>query len=218
MNVQTARSDLDTRVDAMLQRVNRDREQRCEQVRAAADSQAREIIRAARAEARATVRAAVSQERSRFAQGLLRARAVAELEERRRAQSEVKKLLESMWTQIADALEARWRDLAHRRVWVEAALHQAVALLGALPRWRVEHGTDWSPEQRNELEKTVGKRDTLAIEWVHDTEIKGGLRIRADGVCLDATAQGLLANRNDIESAFLAEYLACTGKEPFAHE
>jgi hypothetical protein len=37
-----------------------------------------------------------------------------------------------------------------------------------------------------------------------------GLKIRADSVCVDATVPGLLARRDAIEAAFLAEYLPAT--------
>ena len=38
--------------------------------------------------------------------------------------------------------------------------------------------------------------------------MRAGLRIRATGVCFDATVAGLLAHHDEIESAFLADYLA----------
>jgi vacuolar-type H+-ATPase subunit E/Vma4 len=213
MNDQLPPSTLDAQVEAMLQRVTRSRQERCDQMRAAVDSQAQEILRSGRAEARANVRRAVALERSRIAQGLRQAEASAELEARRRAQSETRRLLECMWTEIADALEARWRDPEHRRAWVEAALQQADLLLGERPSWRIEHGAGWSPEQRSALEKLASKRGARTTEWAYEPELRAGVRIRSEKVCLDATVQGLLAHRADIESAFLAEYLAAADKE-----
>ena len=218
MNDQLPSSALDAQVDALLQRVARDREQRCAEMRAAAEAQAQEILRSGRTEARANVRRAVAQERSRIAQGLRQAEASAELKARGQAQSETRRLLESMWTQIADALEARWRNPEHRRAWVEAAVRQADLLLGARPSWRVEHGAEWPPEERSEVAKFAAKRTAHTIEWTSEPEVKAGLRVRCEGVCLDATAQGLLANRADTESAFLAEYIAAADKELLPHE
>jgi hypothetical protein len=213
MNDQFPASALDAQVEAMLQRVNRTHQQRCDEMRAAADSQAQEILRSSRAEARANVRKAVAQERLRITQGLRQAEASAELEARRRAQSETRRLLECMWTEIADALEARWRDPEHRRAWVEAALRQADLLLNASTSWRIEHGPGWSPEERSALEQSAAKHNACTAEWTYEPELRAGVRIRSDGVCLDATVQGLLAHRADIESAFLAEYLAVADKE-----
>jgi hypothetical protein len=123
-----------------------------------------------------------------------------------------------MWTEIPDALEARWSNAEHRQAWVEAAFRQADLLLGASPSWRVEHGEGWLPEQRNELERFAAKRTAHTIEWTSEPAVKAGVRIRCQGVCLDATAPGLLANRADIESSFLAEYLATADKEQLPHE
>lgn len=213
MNDQFPPSVLDAQVEAMLQRVTRTRQERCDEMRAAADSQAHEILRSGRAEARTNVRRAVALERSRIARGLRQAEASAELEARNRAQSETRRLLEAMWTEIADALEARWRDPEHRRAWVEAALQQAVLLLAERPSLRIEHGAGWSPEERSALEKFVAKRGAHTTEWAYEPELRAGVRIRSERVCLDATVQGLLVQRADIESAFLAEYLAAADQE-----
>jgi hypothetical protein len=218
MNDELPSSALDAQVDALLQRVARDREQRCSQMRAAAEAQAQEILRSGRAEARANVRRAVAKERTRIAQRLRQAEAGAELEARGRAQSETRRLLESMWKGIADALEARWSNPEHRRAWVAAASRQADQLLGASPSWRIEHGEGWLPEQRNEFEKFAATRTTHTIEWKSEPALKAGVKVRCEGVCLDATPSGLLANRADIESGFMAEYLAAADKEHLPHE
>ena len=218
MNDSTPSNALDAQVDALLQRVNSDREQRCKQMLAKAESEVQEILRLGRAEARANVRRAVAQERSRTAQRLRQAEAGAELDARRRAQSETRKLLESMWTEIAEALEARWRNAEHRQAWVTAAMGQADLLLGTIASWNIEHGSGWLAEERGELEKFAAKRGAHTLKWVHDPALGAGLRIRCEGVSLDATTRGLLAHRANIESAFLAEYLALADSEQLPHE
>ena len=45
------------------------------------------------------------------------------------------------------------------------------------------------------------------IEWRHDPALRSGLRVRCAGAVMDATVEGLLARRADIEADFLAEYL-----------
>jgi hypothetical protein len=210
-------SALDAQVDAMLQRVARDREQRCSRLRAAAHSQAHDIVRSGRAEARDNVRKAVGQERSRITVGLRQAEARAELEARRRAQRETETLLQHVWAQIAGILEARWCDPEHRRAWIGAAVLQADVLLSARS-WRIEHGEGWLPQEQRELEGLACKRGARTIEWEPVPEIRAGMRVRCEGVCLDATIKGLLAHRASIESTFLAEYLAAADAGHPAHE
>ncbi|MFZ1100070.1 MAG: hypothetical protein WAN26_11790 [Steroidobacteraceae bacterium] len=200
-------SALESQVAALVQRVTDDREQRCRQIRTAAESQAREITRSGRAEARASVHKAVSAERVRIAQALRQAQARAELEGSRRAQLRTRSLLEQMWAQIGATLAARWQDPGHRRSWIDAALRQADLLLSG-QAWRIEHGADWSSEERARLENLAAKGGARTIEWRHDPALRSGLRVRCAGVCLDATVDGLLARRADIEADFLAEYLA----------
>jgi hypothetical protein len=200
-------SGLESQVAALVQRVNDDREQRCGQIRTAAESQAHEIAHSGRAEARASVRKAVRQERARVAQGLREAQARAELEASRRAQLKTRSLLEQMWTQIGAVLETRWHDSEHRRSWIAAALRQADLLLGG-QGWSIEHGEGWSSEERVRLEDLAGKGGARTIEWRHDPALRSGLRIRCAGADLDATVDGLLVRRADIEADFLAEYLS----------
>lgn len=198
-------SALDTQVDALLQRVTRDRDERCAQMRTTADTQAREILRSARTDARASMHAAVAQERSRLAQGLRQAEARAELEARRRAQQETQIVLQHMWAEIAAALETRWRDPTQRREWIDAAVRQADMIMPARS-WRIEHGPGWTSAERSDLEAFAREHAERTIEWVPGTDVQAGLRVRCEGVCLDATPRGLLARRDDIEAAFLAEY------------
>lgn len=213
MNSPIPASALEAQVDAMLQRVARDRDQRCAQMRAAAESQARELLRSGRAEARAHMRKAVTQERARFIQGLRQAEARAELEARWQAQRQTLQILELMWQEIPGVLEARWRVPEHRQSWIEAAIRQAGMLLNARA-WRIEHGGDWPDVERRRLEQLAAAHGVSAIEWSREADALAGLRIRSEGVCLDATIRGLLVRRDDIESLFLAEYFALAGEAP----
>ena len=203
-------SVLDAQVDAMLQRVTQDRDRRCAQSSADVSGQARGILRDARKEARAAVIAAVARERKDGEQVLRQARANALLEQRRRVQREILSLLQRMWTTVTGALESRWADPVRRKTWVQAAVRQGQTLLGA-PAWRIEHGPGWSQEEVDELVKLISSRDRddkHDVQLVCDNAIRAGIRIRIEGACLDATIAGLLASRAQIESEFLAQYLA----------
>ena len=206
-----AASIIDAQIDAMSQRVSEDRDRRCAQLRSDAEIQARDILRAARSEARANVGEAVTRERKQAEQALRQAQASALLDERQRAQQQTRDLLQVMWAAIANVLESRWTDAAHRKSWVRAAIRQAKTLLSSRS-WRIEHGAGWSQVELVELVSLVAGEDKSDPErevvLVCDTGIRVGLRINTEGVCLDATAAGLLASRAQVESEFLAQYLA----------
>ncbi len=215
-------SVLDAQVDAMSQRVSKDYDRRCAQLRSDALGQARDILRSARKEARANVSDAVALERKHGEQALRQAQTSALLEARQRDQQETRVLLQEMWTAIPSALESRWADPVRRKSWVQAAVRQAQALLGGRA-WRIEHGAGWSQDQLGELMTLVAGRDkggpTHEVPLVCDPEIRAGIRINAEGACLDATIAGLLVSRAQVESEFLAQYLALSfGPEHAAHE
>ena len=219
MNVQGTGADgfdgpasiLDAQVDAMSQRVSKDRDSRCAQLRTGAEGQARDILRSARKEARANVHEAVARERKLGEQALRQAQASALLAERQRAQQETCALLQEMWAAITGVLESRWADPAHRKAWVQAAIRQAKTLLIGRS-WRIEHDPGWSQEELGELVQLVsGKGEggsAYEVALACDRGIRAGVRISTVGACLDATVAGLLVSRAQIESEFLAQYLA----------
>jgi vacuolar-type H+-ATPase subunit E/Vma4 len=210
-------SILDAQVEALLQRITADRDRRCSELQASAERQARELEHSARKEALANVREAIAKERKHAEQRLRQARASAALAVRQRAQQATRMLLTTMWAAVTDALEARWANSAQRKSWLQAAVRQAQALLSER-RWRIEHGEGWRGEQRGELAKLAAqgddRRPPREIELVSDAAVRAGIRIRASGACLDATVAGLLASRAQIESEFLAQYLAPSSGSP----
>lgn len=204
-------SVLDAQVEALLQRVAADLDRHCAQLRESAERQARELLRSARKDALANVHGAVSRERRHAEQALRQAEASAALEVRQRAQQATLALLQAMWAAIFGVFEARWADAARRKSWLQSAVHQACALLSE-HTWRIEHGPDWSEDERAALARLAAgegqHNPRREIELVCDPMLRAGIRIKTPGVCLDATAQGLLASRAQIESEFLAQYLA----------
>ena len=204
-------SVLDAQVEAMSQRVSQDRDARCAQQRTRAEGQVRDILRSARSEARANVHTAVVRERKLGEQALRQARASALLEERQRAQQQTRALLRQMWAAITGALESRWDDPAHRKAWVRTSIRQAKGLLIGRS-WRIEHDASWSQLELAELVQLISGKDEgglpYEVELACGQDIRAGIRISTAGACLDATIAGLLASRAEIESEFLAEYMA----------
>jgi vacuolar-type H+-ATPase subunit E/Vma4 len=204
MSAAVRENPVDGQVEALLEQVTRDRDNRCATLRANADEQVRKIVSSARAEARKSVHEAVSRERTHIDLALRQAKARAEIEARRREQQKVQVLLQQMWSAMAEALEARWRDPASRKTWIEATFTQAAALLSGRT-WHIEYEPGWSEGDRSELTNRARQQGASAIEWSPDAGMATGLRIRTEGVCLDATVAGLLAQRAQIEGAFLQE-------------
>jgi hypothetical protein len=200
-------SILDAQVNALLGLVSQRREQRTRDIRAQSDAQVEEILRAARAEARESLHQAVARERARLSQGLRQAQARAELETRQRAQRETLTLLQHMWPRIGATLEARWREEQERGVWIAAAMQDAAQLLGGRP-WRIEHAAGLTPEERQRALTQAGAGGAQDVEWHPEPQLTAGLRVRTTGACLDATIEGLLVDREDVEALFLSEYLA----------
>jgi vacuolar-type H+-ATPase subunit E/Vma4 len=203
-------SVIDAQVEAMLQRVTEDRDRRCTQLRADVSGQARAILRGAHKEARAAVADAVARERKHGEQVLRQTQANALLEQRQHDQQEIRHLLQDMWRAVASALESRWADPPRRKSWAQAAIRQALTLLSA-PAWRIEHGGGLPQEELAEwatLASAADRSVAREVEMAGDDGIRAGIRIRAGGACLDATTTGLLASRTEVESDFLAQYLA----------
>ncbi len=204
-------SILDAQVEALLLRVAADRDRRCAELQASTALQVRELERSARKEALANVREAIKRERKHAEQTLRQAQASASLQVRQHAQQETRLLLASMWAAIVGMLDAHWAGAARRKSWLQAAVCQAQVLLSERT-WRIEHGEGWTEGERTALAKlpTAGEDRGPAreVELVCDPTVHAGIRIRTSGACLDATATGLLASRAQIESEFLAQYLA----------
>jgi len=217
LNEPMPQSVLDLQVKGLLERVAHYQEKRCAELRAASDAQSRQILASARAEALANVRSATSQERTRIEQGLRQAQAHAQLEARQHAQQDVQQLLTSMWSELPGALEARWHRRDDRHTWIMAAITEAGALF-AERAWHIEHGPGWQEMEDRELEELARAHGARSAEAIADPSLGAGLRIRAAGVCLDSTITGLLARREEIESAFLAQYSSSQGDGGIARD
>ncbi|HVP32181.1 MAG TPA: hypothetical protein VMT09_00905 [Steroidobacteraceae bacterium] len=213
MSSPAPRSVLEAQIEAMLERVNQHRERHAGEIRTRAAAQSLEIVRGARTEARESLHRAVARERARMVQGLRQAEARAELESRRRAQLETRTLLRHMWEKVAAVLESRWRSDAGRSAWIQAAIAEAAQLLAG-QSWRIEHAAGVSADDRSGAESRGLAGGAGAIEWQLDAQLRAGLRVRSPGACLDATAAGLLARREEVEAAFLSEYLGLGGAQP----
>ena len=187
------------RIGALLATIEEYRRARCDEYIAAARTEARRVHREAHAAARAKVRAVLTEERERLESEVASRQARLQTERRLAQQRGVSALLGEAWPLLRSALEEAWGTRASRLRW--ASRHLALAA-GLLPGrgWRVCHASGLSGEERARLAHALEAGD---IEWVEAPALRAGLVIEAGRNFLDASLDGVLAERQALESRLL---------------
>jgi hypothetical protein len=196
------RLSLDKRTAALLALVEDFRARRCAELLDPAGEKARAILRGARAEGRRRVHTTIAEARQRLAGEIGAAQAQLATERRLAGQRRALQVLQQAWQQLRAALLARWRDEPARRRWLDAHLARA---LNALPHahWRVEFAPGWPPAEREALAARMAAAGVTGVSWQGCDDIDGGVRIRAGNNIVDATVDGLLADRAALEGRLL---------------
>lgn len=187
------------RVSALLAAIDEDRRTRCEKCVAAALAEARRLRREAHAAARAKVRAVLAEERERLEAEVASRQARLQTEQRLAVQRGVSALLGEAWPLLRAALAEAWATPGLRRAWASRQIAAASALLSR-QRWRIRHAPGLGEEERKRLAQAS---EVGSIDWVEDSTISAGFAIEADHNVLDATFEGLLADRPALESRLL---------------
>lgn len=204
---------LDMQVYALLARLAAEREETCRKLLDDARAQAAETLRVARQRARQRIKAAVRDKRERVAEHCRRVRVELETRRRNREFACLVAALRAGLARLPDAIEARWSAPAARRRWCEAAVRGAARALGR-GGWRVEHAPGLDAGEAAELAALaagLGGEDCALTEV---PQLRAGLRVLRGGATYDATLAGLVAQRERLEAALLAEIAALTGREP----
>jgi hypothetical protein len=169
-------------------------------------AQVETLRRAARTEAHAQVRAAVRAKRERVAEHCRKALAEAETRERTGTFAVERELAAHALAALPAALHARWRDGDARRAWCAAAAAVAARSLVAL-EWEATLAAGATEADLEPLRAAAGARGArLRVQTSGSPP--AGLRIAAGGVTVDATPDGLLADRAGVESRVLAAQVA----------
>lgn len=188
----------------LLREIERETQAECQALISASEQEARAITARARGDAAERTHAAIVLLRQEGRRRLLRAKAQAETELRLRAHRDASAAIATAWPLLEAALLRRWRDPASRRLWAESALRHAAARLLRSP-WKIEHPADWSESERHSVQSMLAEHGFIEVAFEADAELAAGLRIRAGQALLDATPQGLLADRAAVGAALLAE-------------
>jgi hypothetical protein len=198
--------------DALLQEIERQTHEECLALAASAEREARALVSDARAAARKRMHDAIEELRREGARRLARAEAQRDTEARLSAQQSAVAVIARAWPLLVDALVARWHDPVGQTAWAEATARHARDRL-RVDTWVVEHPIDWSADAQRRFGELLDGRDG-AVRFEADRNLSAGLRIKAAGATLDATAQGLLADRPAVAGMLLAEIDAGAAREP----
>jgi len=191
----------------LLQVVARHRDERCNELLGQARREASQVIRQAHAEARARMHESVQGIREERRSRLAAAEAQLQTRRRRRRETADLWLLAAAWQPLRKALQGRWSQVTARRQWIDFLVQRARTLLVATD-WQIEHPLDWPAQERASLEERLNGQLGRLPEFIPREQISAGLRICADGTCVDGTLDGLLHDQARIESLLLARFNA----------
>jgi hypothetical protein len=190
------------RARALLALVDEYRAAKSGEILDAARGEARALVAQAFRLARSRVHEAIVEERKRHAAAV--AGAEARLHTRRRLahQSREAAMLTEGWRLLPDALRERWRNAAARRRWAESHLGRGLA---TLPRteWEIAHAPGWAEDERQAAAGWLAAHGGPDLAFAEDASLAAGFRVRAGHNTLDATLEGLLADRRAIEGRLL---------------
>lgn len=196
--------NLEKRTAALLELVERYKARRCAELLEPAYAEARDVVRSAIADARRRVVTAIDEERKRYAAEVGAVEASLATERRLSAQRHAVQLLASAWGELRARLQARWNAADARRQWTQAYLARA---LQAVPHdttgWRIEHHAAWTESERATSAHWLREHGITALEFAEAADIAAGFRVVCGHNVLDATIDGLLADRAQLEGRLL---------------
>ena len=198
-----ATSLVEAQLQALLDGVGADLEQRRHALLDEARAKARETLQRARRQALQQAREAVAGERREREASLERAGAALDSRIRRVRQSVDRELLSRGREALAAALRERWEDEAARREWLRLALREADARL--LPGdWQLDHPLEVDAAWIREQLAAAGRADDIEAKPAGD--LAAGFRLRHAGATLDLGMSGLLARPRELDGLLLAAF------------
>jgi hypothetical protein len=155
------------------------------------------------ADGRRRVATAIAEERKRLGSVIGALEAALQTERRVSGQQHEVRLLTRAWQSLRDALAARWIDPSSRQRWVETHLARARAAFAGDPgRWVIRHHAAWTAGERHTASARL-KREGIDADFVEDAQIGAGFIVVRGNNVLDASLDGLLADRGLLEGRLL---------------
>jgi len=189
---------------ALLAVVEAYRSAECMRLRAEAEKEAAGLLLEARREARRRVRRAAQRERERSAVRIRTAQAELDTRRREHQQRLGWALLEVALGKLEQALLERWGQADTRRLWIKVTLERALTRLPSGP-WVVRHPLGWPEAERIAFNHALASNSQdQGVDFKADEAVRAGLIVSSGRTSLDASVQGLFADREAIEAELLA--------------
>jgi hypothetical protein len=202
MNTGSPQPAIEQQAQALLDLVEADRAKRCAALLGDANSRAAALRAQALAEARARMRQAFAEQRALRRERLAAAQARLATQRRLHEQQRGAALLRLGWEQLPGRLHGLWQEPATRSAWIARVL---AAARTHLPRgaWRIRHAPDWPAAEQQALAQQIAEASGAAPQFEPDARIRAGLKVAAGGNVIDASLDGLLADRSSLEARLL---------------
>lgn len=203
--------NLEQRTAALLDVVQAYRDERCAALLEPARAQARALVAGALREARRRVRTAIGEERRRMAIVLTAAQAQLATERRLTLQRRAATHLTHGWAALRVGLQAQWDSAPARALWIAAQLSrvrtalqltQDAARADADP-WVLVCPVGWATAERERVAATLLVHGAHGVHIIDDPQLTAGFRVQAGHNVLDATLDGLLADREAVQGRLL---------------
>jgi len=148
------------------------------------------------------VHEAIADERKRYGAAVAAAEAHLRTRQRLAHQGREAAMLAEGWRRLPAALEGAWRDAGGRRRWAQTHLGRALA---ALPRtdWEIAYAPGWPEDERQAAAAWLAAHGGSDLAFTADASLAAGFRVQAGHNTLDATLEGLLADRTAIAGRLL---------------
>jgi hypothetical protein len=196
--------NLEQRTAALLELVGQYRARRFAELLEPAQAEARQVVRAALADARRRVHTAIVEERKRYAIEVGAVEAALATDRRLFQQRHAVLLLDTAWHELRARLVARWDAAPTRAQWVRAHLRRALRSVPcAGGGWRIQTHAAWSDDERAHWLEQLRIDGVAPVTIETAATISAGFRVVSGNNILDATVEGLLADRTQLEGRLL---------------
>lgn len=196
--------NLEQRTAALLELVEQYRARRFAELLEPAQAEAHEVVRAALAEARRRVHTAIVEERKRYAIEVSAVEAALATDRRLFQQRHAVQLLSTAWHELRARLVTRWDAAPTRALWLAAYLKRALRSVPcASGGWRIQTHPAWTEGERAHWAEQLRIDGVTPVAFETEAGISAGFRVVSGNNILDATIEGLLADRTQLEGQLL---------------
>lgn len=175
----------------------------------AADAKSRRILEHAHAAARSRLREVLTDQRERLDVAIAEAETELLTQHRVSAQKRLVAALAASVPVLKQALHTHWQSPPARAAWVEQHLKVARSVLPSTG-WTILHPPDWPQDEREAARRGLQAQGIEDPRFESDAGVSAGIRVACGPNLLDASYDGLLADRALIEGRLL-HYLQDAG-------